>query len=217
MRRRTQAERSATSTQSLLDATIGLIAERGVDGFSIADVAERAGVSRGLPVHHFGTRDALLLAVAKVVAKPRAPPQAWGLDTLLDGYKATLRGAQASSPELRALMALLTAPALPPAVEKHVGAFLEAEVQVVQRHLEAGIASRTIRRALDTLAHAKFLTAAMIGQVSLAARLGLSDAQVDDFIAMLLSELQSRSDPNSPPGSARPRKAKPPPPPGLFD
>jgi AcrR family transcriptional regulator len=215
--RRTQAQRSAASTQTLLDATIGLIAERGVDGFSIADVADRAGVSRGLPTHHFETRDGLLLAVAKVVAKRCEPPPAWGLDPLLGWYKKALRDAQDPSPELRALMALLTARVLPPAVEKHVGAFLEAETEIARRHLEAGMAAGTIRRPLDPPAHGKVLAAAMAGQIALAMRLGLSEAQVDDFIAMLSAELGTAGDQPRAPKAPRPPSVKPAAQPGLFD
>ena len=50
--------------QALIDATDGLLAERGVAGFSLREVARRSGVSPAAPAHHFGDAQGLLEAVA---------------------------------------------------------------------------------------------------------------------------------------------------------
>lgn len=50
--------------QSLIDATEALLAERGVEGFSLREVARRSGVSPAAPAHHFGDAQGLLTAVA---------------------------------------------------------------------------------------------------------------------------------------------------------
>jgi AcrR family transcriptional regulator len=63
--RPTQAERRSRSEEALLDAAAELIGERGVGGTSLASIGERAGVSRGLPTHHFGTKDVLVARLAK--------------------------------------------------------------------------------------------------------------------------------------------------------
>jgi AcrR family transcriptional regulator len=63
--RRTQAQRRSQSQAALLDAAAELIAERGVDGASLASIGERAGVSRGLPTHHFGSKDALVARLSR--------------------------------------------------------------------------------------------------------------------------------------------------------
>jgi AcrR family transcriptional regulator len=62
--RRTQAERRSRSEDALLDAAAELIAERGVQGASLASIGDRAGVSRGLPTHHFGSKDVLVARLA---------------------------------------------------------------------------------------------------------------------------------------------------------
>lgn len=49
---------------ALVDAAIGLIAERGVRGFSLAEASRRLGVSAAAPYRHFTDRDDLLAAVA---------------------------------------------------------------------------------------------------------------------------------------------------------
>lgn len=61
--RRTQTERRNAAEEALLDAAAQLIAERGIDRASLARIGERAGTSRGLATHHFGSKDALVAGV----------------------------------------------------------------------------------------------------------------------------------------------------------
>ena len=49
---------------ALVDAAIGVIAERGVRGFSLAEATRRLGVTTAAPYRHFTDRDDLLAAVA---------------------------------------------------------------------------------------------------------------------------------------------------------
>ena len=49
---------------ALVDAALELIAERGLDALSVAEVARRTGVSPAAPYRHFPTRHALLKATA---------------------------------------------------------------------------------------------------------------------------------------------------------
>lgn len=63
-RRRTQVERRNESEEALLGAAAELVAERGVERASLARIGERAGASRGLPTHHFGSKDALVARLA---------------------------------------------------------------------------------------------------------------------------------------------------------
>jgi len=50
--------------EALIEATEALLTERGADGFSLREVARRAGVSPAAPAHHFGDAAGLLTAVA---------------------------------------------------------------------------------------------------------------------------------------------------------
>ncbi len=63
--RRTQAQRRSASEEALLDAAAEVIAERGIDRASLASIGERAGASRGLPNHHFGSKDMLIARLAR--------------------------------------------------------------------------------------------------------------------------------------------------------
>jgi AcrR family transcriptional regulator len=49
---------------ALVDAAIGVIAERGVRDFSLAEASRRLGVTTAAPYRHFAGRDELLAAVA---------------------------------------------------------------------------------------------------------------------------------------------------------
>ena len=76
--RRTQAERRAETERRVLDATMAIIASHGVRAVTMAAVGEAAGYSRGIVNHQFGTRQALMAAVAETV-QSRFSPIAGGL------------------------------------------------------------------------------------------------------------------------------------------
>lgn len=60
--RRTNEERSAETRARLLEATIECLVELGYAGTTTTAIAERAGVSRGAQLHHFPTKEELVLA-----------------------------------------------------------------------------------------------------------------------------------------------------------
>src|SRR3954470_563735 len=47
----------------ILDAAVDLFADQGYDGTSVAQVIERAGLTKGGFYHHFASKDALLYEV----------------------------------------------------------------------------------------------------------------------------------------------------------
>src|SRR5687768_15506671 len=51
--------------EALLDAAIAVVARRGLRYLTYRSVATEAGVTHGLVAHHFGSRDALLLAALR--------------------------------------------------------------------------------------------------------------------------------------------------------
>ncbi len=63
--RRTQAERSEAMQQKLIAATLDCLVSEGYMGLTIAKITAQAGVSRGAPLHHFSTKDALVEAAAR--------------------------------------------------------------------------------------------------------------------------------------------------------
>jgi AcrR family transcriptional regulator len=63
--RRSQAERSATTSAALIDAAIQCFFELGYAATSTSIVAKKAGVSRGAMLHHFPTKVALVSSVVQ--------------------------------------------------------------------------------------------------------------------------------------------------------
>lgn len=63
--RRTQTERSEAMRLRLVEATLDCLATDGYAGTTISKIVEKAQVSRGAPVHHFPSKDALIVAAAE--------------------------------------------------------------------------------------------------------------------------------------------------------
>jgi AcrR family transcriptional regulator len=70
--RRTQEQRSADTRTRLLDATIDCLVRYGYNGTTTPRVAEIAGVTRGAQVHHFGSKNDLVIAALQHLAAKRA-------------------------------------------------------------------------------------------------------------------------------------------------
>lgn len=69
--RRTQTERSASSRALILNAAVELLVESGYAGTTTVTIQERAGVSRGRLLHHFRSREAVLVAASQHLAGER--------------------------------------------------------------------------------------------------------------------------------------------------
>lgn len=69
--RRSQAERRDTMQRALIEAAIEILNEGGFNAATTVAVAARAGVTRGAVQHHFGTTQALLVAVMRHVSRAR--------------------------------------------------------------------------------------------------------------------------------------------------
>lgn len=70
--RRTQAERSAAMRTRLLDATVECLVTHGYSGTTTPRIAEMAGVTRGAQIHHFKSKEDLVVAAIEHLAQQRA-------------------------------------------------------------------------------------------------------------------------------------------------
>jgi AcrR family transcriptional regulator len=66
---RPQTARSRRTLTTVLDAAWALVEERGGEGFSMAEIAERAGVSRRALYLHFASRVQLMLALMEHIER----------------------------------------------------------------------------------------------------------------------------------------------------
>lgn len=64
-------ERTAASRTRILDAAVACLVESGYSGATTLRIQARAGVSRGRLLHHFPSRDKLLVAAARHLAMER--------------------------------------------------------------------------------------------------------------------------------------------------
>jgi AcrR family transcriptional regulator len=85
--RRTQKERRDQAEAALLTAAAELAVEEGVRSLTLARVGARAGYSRGLVTHYFGSKQALLERLARATQTGFVP----GLDGLPPGLDRLLR------------------------------------------------------------------------------------------------------------------------------
>ncbi|TDQ62445.1 TetR family transcriptional regulator [Actinomycetospora succinea] len=85
-RRRTQAERREHTETALVAAAAEIVVESGVRALTLARVGERAGYSRGIVTHHFGSKQGLVDALASSIQGGFVP----GLDAMTPGLERLL-------------------------------------------------------------------------------------------------------------------------------
>jgi AcrR family transcriptional regulator len=162
--RRTQEERRAHTESALLAAAADLVVEAGVPALTLARVGERAGYSRGIVTHHFGSKQALLEALARsaqagfVTGLEDVPPGLERLLRLVAGYVRALTGAGVASRAFLLLWATApTSPELAPIFTERDERFrADLRADVAQ-----GVADGTVRPDVDPQAAA----VAVLGQL----------------------------------------------------
>lgn len=66
-KRRTQSERREQTRGALIDATIELLMERGMQGAAVQEICKRAGVTTGAIQHQFGSKTGLIAEVVETL------------------------------------------------------------------------------------------------------------------------------------------------------
>jgi AcrR family transcriptional regulator len=143
--RRTQEERRQESESRLLAAAVKLIAEKGANGFTLAEVGHEAGYSRSLPGHYFETKEALLARVVEhitqqslaAIVDPDVEP---GIESMRARWTRSLSAEGLDSYRTRALYALF------------LGAMFDSELaKIMARYNRATVArlAESLREAID--------------------------------------------------------------------
>ncbi|WP_322768945.1 TetR/AcrR family transcriptional regulator [Frankia sp. Cr1] len=152
--RRTQAQRRDAARIAILETAIHLLADGGYGNMTLADLGERAGYSRSLATHYFGSKPKLLAAIIDHVLR-ESPPAA------LDD---NVRGAERIEAEIIGLFDGLTAN--PSAARAYIVIAHEAATSLrellpvihqqniafrgrIESALSEGIELETIRAGLD--------------------------------------------------------------------
>jgi uncharacterized protein (TIGR03084 family) len=121
-----QEERSRAMRARLLEATVELLVEKGYAGTSTTLVSERAGVSRGAQLHHFPSKQDLVVAAVQHVTEVRGAELAAAAENLPRGAKRTravlqMLGDHFTSPVFTAALELWVAARTDPALLAEVG------------------------------------------------------------------------------------------------
>lgn len=101
----TDQRRAAPGRAQLVEAALHLIGERGIKAATVRAVADEAGVTPGLVVHHFGTKDKLGAAVEDLVIERFSAAMAVDSadsDHATDAIAARLSATIGADPALRA-------------------------------------------------------------------------------------------------------------------
>ncbi|MBN9794380.1 TetR/AcrR family transcriptional regulator [Pseudonocardia sp. TMWB2A] len=192
--RRTQAQRREQTGSALLAAAADLVVESGVRAVTLARVGERAGYSRGIVTHHFGSKRALLDALARATQSGFVPGLAGtapGLERLLTLARGYVGALGDLGPMNRAFLLLwteaLTDTELSDVFRERDDAF-RADLRT---DVEAGIAAGSVRP--DAEPHD--VTVALLGQLrGIALQVLLAPDAVDtERLAPVVAEQWRRS------------------------
>ena len=139
-----QEERTRAMRARLLEATIESLVERGWAGTSTTVVSQRAGVSRGAQLHHFPTKNALVLAAVEHLSEARRAELRTAAATLPTGPRHT-----------RAVLGVLaehfTSPVFTAALELWVAARTDAHLLAAVGPLEQRVGREVHRLTVDLL------------------------------------------------------------------
>lgn len=154
----------------MTEAAISLLIERGIAGTTLAAIGERAGYSRGLATHRFGTKAKLLAHVHDTVAAhwvervQRVVGDATGIVALERVIDALHSFIVEEPDELRA-MYLLRYASIDPAAEyrANVAKVNRAHVLALARFIEQGRADGSIAKAVDPMLAAEAVASVVDG------------------------------------------------------
>jgi AcrR family transcriptional regulator len=139
-----QEERSRAMRQRLLDACVDCLVEFGWSGTSTTMVSQRAGVSRGAQLHHFPTKNDLVLAAVEHLSEVRGAELQAAASRLPHGKRRT-----------RAVLEMLadhfTSPVFTAALELWVAARTDPALHAAVSPLEQRIGRETHRATVELL------------------------------------------------------------------
>lgn len=167
--RQTQAERRETAERAILEAAKLIIAERGLEDLSMSEVGEAAGYSRALPGHYYGSKGALINALADHILAGYGERMrsgsidSQGLDLVLDVVRFCIDDAIENPMSVRAYQTILinglTRPDLKPLVDR----MITQSINDIGGLIALGQQVGEIRADADPYAEASIIIASMRG------------------------------------------------------
>ena len=171
--RRTHAERREEAEKRMLDAAVRIVAERGLDYLTLAECGEAAGYSRGLASHYFGSKDALIAAIANhivddYVQRSRGGSRGRkGLEGFLNAIDFYIESGRNRRLELRAFNAVLGTGPTHPELAKAIARLNRESFDGLARGLETCLKQGAVRADINPQAQATMILAAIRGVMTL--------------------------------------------------
>ena len=142
---RRRAAGAAETRRRLVDAAIAVFREKGYAGTSTTLVSERAGVSRGAQLHHFPTKQDLVVAAVRHVTKVRGAELAAAAEGLPTDPRKRTRAV------LQVLGDHFTSPVFTAALELWVAARTDPALLAEVAPLEQQVGRETHRMTVELL------------------------------------------------------------------
>jgi len=196
--RRSQAERRDEAEQRLLAAAVQLVAERGLERITLADVGLAAGYSRGLPAHYFGGKSGMVVTLAAHLiegfgrALDRVERHGPGLPRLLGTVTFYFDSARKDPLRTRALFVLLGDGLSNSLIREQLGELNARSAKAFETSLRAAIEAGEARADIDARSMGVLILAGLrgaVGQWLLAPDDIDLDAVRDTFVATLARSL----------------------------
>lgn len=139
-----QEERTRVMRQRLLEATVECLVEKGWSGTTTTLVSERAGVSRGAQLHHFPTKNDLVVAAVEHLTAAREAEYTAAMDDHPPGTERVRR-------VLEVLAQQYTGPLFTAALELWVAARTDPALHAAVAQLERHMGRQTHRMTVKAL------------------------------------------------------------------
>jgi AcrR family transcriptional regulator len=139
-----QEERTRAMRQRLLEATVECLVEHGWSGTSTTLVSQRAGVSRGAQLHHFPTKNDLVVAAVEHLSEVRGDELRAAAGRLPTGKRRTRAVLEMFSDHF-------TSPVFIAALELWVAARTDEQLHAAVVPLEQRVGREAHRIAVDAL------------------------------------------------------------------
>ncbi len=210
-KRRRQADRTALSDRLLTEAAIELLVKFGIQGTTLQAVGERAGYSRGLATHRFGSKAGLFGKVLEVASRDwlervqAAVGERVGADALCAATDAAEAFIRERPEEVRAMYLLWFLSIDPSADYKsNIAAVHHAQRRDVARWIRAGKAAGSIAEHVDPMRVAEQYAASMAGIIY--QWLANAEMPLGTMFRQLKSDLRARLE-TAPKRVSAPRRA----------
>jgi AcrR family transcriptional regulator len=163
--RRPGRPRSERAEQSIIEATIEALAERGIDGVHCEDVAARAGVGKATLYRRWGGKEDLLIAAFAAMKHPLPEPRGESVRADLIALLAVI-AADADDPRFAQQYALLhgAGERYPRLVARYREQVVEPRRELVRIVLRRGIEAGELRADIDVEVAMLMLTGAVMAR-----------------------------------------------------